>query len=846
MPVRRSLRGPLAAAALVIAGLSCSSPGEPVDFTMLQISVATVTFDAIGATQATSSIVRDQRDRVVPDVRGIVWTTTNAAVATVSAEGLITARGNGTATITATLDDLAASANVTVTQVPVEPVIVSGNFQSGTHSTALAQPVQVRVVDRLGTPISGQTVTFAVTVGGGSVGTPSIVSDAAGLASTTWTLGSNTSLSQRATASVVGSPVAALLSATALAGPATQMARAPGNTANGQIGTLAQPVLVRPAVEVLDALGNRVVGATVTFTVGSGGGSITGGTAITDNMGIATVGSWTLGASAGVNTLNAALGALTPVSFSASGVADRCSREGAQPITLGVIVNGTIDATDCAGNFTFEGTLLNYRYEYYRFDLTARTSLALEMSASFDTWLSLYDYNTQALIAENDDIVLGQITNSRIGITLDSGTYLLRARGFDDTQAGDFALLARTAAVGVPARASANSPSFMVAAPGATTAAAPSVLVVDELDNPVAGVSVTFSTVAGVGSVSGGTAVTNASGIATATSWTLAAGANVVAATVASSGSVVGNPVIFSAKGKASSAGFDVNLRFETVPTASQLTTFSNAAVRWETIITGDIPSQPVNAGTGQCSNSAPLTETVDDVVIVVRLEPIDGAGNVLGSAGPCFVRTSSSLPVLGTMRFDTADLANLEAGGGFGDVILHEMGHVLGVGTIWSARGFLQNPSPTTGTGLDTYFNGPGAIAAFNSLGGATYTGGAKVPVENTQGGAGTRNSHWREGVLDNELMTGFYDGGRVNPLSLITVQSMSDIGYTVNTAAADNFSFTASLRAEGDTEGDTGGRIYWLKDDVRQGPIVAIDRSGRPIGAGAPPPRKPRKPAR
>ena len=36
-------------------------------------------------------------------------------------------------------------------------------------------------------------------------------------------------------------------------------------------------------------------------------------------------------------------------------------------------------------------------------------------------------------------------------------------------------------------------------------------------------------------------------------------------------------------------------------------------------------------------------------------------------------------------MSFDTADLARMEADGSLTDVILHEMGHVLGFGTLWS-----------------------------------------------------------------------------------------------------------------------------------------------------------------
>ena len=53
----------------------------------------------------------------------------------------------------------------------------------------------------------------------------------------------------------------------------------------------------------LDSSGNPVSGLTVTFTVTSGGGSITGGTDVTGDDGIAEVGSWTLGSTPGANTL---------------------------------------------------------------------------------------------------------------------------------------------------------------------------------------------------------------------------------------------------------------------------------------------------------------------------------------------------------------------------------------------------------------------------------------------------------------------------------------------------------------------------------------------------------------
>ena len=78
---------------------------------------------------------------------------------------------------------------------------------------------------------------------------------------------------------------------------------------------------VAPAVVVRDAGGTPVAGASVTFAV-TGGGALTGAEATTGADGIATVGSWTLGGSAGTNTLKATVGAEgvsgNPVTFTAT------------------------------------------------------------------------------------------------------------------------------------------------------------------------------------------------------------------------------------------------------------------------------------------------------------------------------------------------------------------------------------------------------------------------------------------------------------------------------------------------------------------------------------------------
>ena len=107
----------------------------------------------------------------------------------------------------------------------------------------------------------------------------------------------------------------------------------------------------------------------------------------------------------------------------------------------------------------------------------------------------------------------------------------------------------------------------------------------------------------------------------------------------------------------------------------------------------------------------------------------------------------------------------------------LHEIGHVLGFGTLWERFGHLQDPSAGAVRPPDTHFSGELAIAAFNRSGGASYRA-AKVPVENNPARyRGAEDLHWRESVFGDELMTGAVRGvrGTFEPLSSVTVASVT-----------------------------------------------------------------------
>ena len=113
----------------------------------------------------------------------------------------------------------------------------------------------------------------------------------------------------------------------------------------------------------------------------------------------------------------------------------------------------------------------------------------------------------------------------------------------------------------------------------------PAVRVSDSFGNSVAGVDVSFSVVAGGGSIAGASQTTGGDGRATVGSWTLGSGTgeNLLAANSAGLASLV-----FTATGQLPS--YDIDLSYVgTPPSSSQQSAFSQAASRWESVITSEL-----------------------------------------------------------------------------------------------------------------------------------------------------------------------------------------------------------------------------------------------------------------
>ena len=106
------------------------------------------------------------------------------------AEAELLPRAAGTYTITARVVGVqSVTFTITVGDLADDIEIVSGNNQRGDTGTQLTNPLVVEVLDDDDDPVSGVTVTFSVTAGGGSLSDTSVDTNNRGRAQTTLTLG---------------------------------------------------------------------------------------------------------------------------------------------------------------------------------------------------------------------------------------------------------------------------------------------------------------------------------------------------------------------------------------------------------------------------------------------------------------------------------------------------------------------------------------------------------------------------------------------------------------------------------------------------------------------------------
>ena len=585
----------------------------------------------VGRTLRVRAVPLDETGALLTN-RTVSWQSSNASVATVDEDGLVTAVSAGTADIVATAASLQARAAVTVRIPPILTLSDDAVAFTTTAGGADPDPDSVQVTNTGEIELVGLAIDSVVYTAGTGWLAPELGSAMAPatlrlqvMATGLTTAGTYTAVVWLSGVDADNSPAAVQVTLDVTAGAPATLAISAGD---GQSAAAGSSVPVAPAVLVTDAFDNPVAGVEVAFAVGDGGGSLTGAVATSDASGVATVGSWTLGTTAGENTLTASVGALDAVEFSATGVPGAATRlevndgDGQSAVAgAAVAVAPSVVALDDFDNgvpgvsVTFEVTQgdgsVGSATQTTDSDGVARVgSWTLGTSAGANTLRALASsipdsvfisatglsgtavaIQLEAGDAQTDTVaatlaapyqvkVVDVNGNGVAGIPVSwavtggggsvGGASMTDADGIASTTrvlgttagnqsatgavgglTGSPVAFTATALPGAPAVVEEVVGDGQTATVATQVSVAPSVRVEDQFDNPIAGHSVTFAVTGGGGSVMPASAVqTGADGIAAVTSWTLGTtagiGNNTLQATATGAG-LTGNPASFTA-----------------------------------------------------------------------------------------------------------------------------------------------------------------------------------------------------------------------------------------------------------------------------------------------------------
>ncbi len=498
--------------------------------------------------------------------------------------------------------------------------VITQPSASAASGIAFAEQPQVQVQDLAGNPVpTPATINALILTGGGTLlGTTSASTGGTATASF-----SNLGISGLAGTRTILFTTSGLASDTSAAVQlgAGNPAQVTAVSATAQNGTVRRPVGAPPAVLVEDAAGNPVDGATVTFAITGGGGTLNGAAQTTGAAGIASVTGWTLGPAVGTNTVTATVtgSGITgnPVSFTAAagpGAAAELTLSGGnnQSAAVGTAVPTapSVLVTDAFGN-PVPGVAVTFAVTTGGGSITGGAAVSgANGVATLGSWTLGSVAGVNTLTASS-----AGLTGSPVGFTA-------------------------TATAGAAATITKNGGDNQTRTVGGAVAVRPSVLVEDASGNPVAGVTVTFAVASGGGSLTGGSVVTNASGVATVGSWTIGttAGSNTLTATAAG---LAGSPLTFTATGTAgaanaaaSSATVPGGVQGQTTTITIQLRDqFGNAVTvggaNVVASVTGANPGAAVVAdlGTGiYLASYLPQNAGTDQISITLNGTPIGGS----------------------------------------------------------------------------------------------------------------------------------------------------------------------------------------------------------------------------
>jgi alpha-tubulin suppressor-like RCC1 family protein len=635
----------------------------------------------------------------------IIWNSLDPSIATITSAAAgngLAQNQRGTARIIAQLLTGPADTVQLFVLLPATQIIAqSGNAQTGVAGTQLAQPLVVKVAATDGVGVAGVTVNFAVATGGGSVANTSVVSDANGLAQTTFRLGTGTG-AQSVTASagsLTNSPLT--FTATAQAAAATKLV-VTTQPVNGVAGIALTPV-VFTAEDNNGNIATTFTGPVVVAFGANGAGATLGGTTTVNAVaGVATFSTLTVNKNGSGYNLVASSTGLTSATTNAFDIVVGAPNKlvfTVQP--AGAIANVAmtpaivVNAQDSQGNPTPA--------------FTGAVALGFATNPTGATLGGTLTVNA----------VAGAATFAGISVSTSGSGYALSASATGLTSATSATFITGGGVATTIAVASGAGQT----GPASTALALPVVIqVTDAGANPVAGTTVNFAVLTGGGSVAPPSGVTNAAG-QVQTTWTL--GALIGAQTVrAASAGLAGSPLTISATATVSTAnktwtGATNNLWATT-------TNWSPAGVPATTDsvfipVTANNPQLATNATVEDLYIASGATLTLGSDVTLVDNGTLDATGGILGTGN---VMLGGAVPrnIKGSVTAGSVSLVGAYTQNGsfivVGNLVNNSGGSLIMNGNTTSVTGNFS----TAGTGTLTMNN---AADALTVTGNVTFGGG-------------------------------------------------------------------------------------------------------------------------
>ena len=244
---------------------------------------------------------------------------------------------------------------------------------------------------------------------------------------------------------------------------------------------------------------------------------------------------------------------------------------------------------------------------------------------------------------------------------------------------------------------------------------------------------------------------------------------------------------------------------------ASQVQVIQAGADRWRRAILSAVPPYVIGG------------VAIEGMVITAGASPL-AAGVEGKTTGPDYRPMNLGwFPVTAAITFNATTLGQLEASGMLRYVAEHEIAHALGFGSaLWTWKNLITQDA------VGPLFNGADAMVEFGRLRGQ---GATAVPVEN-QGGAGVANIHWRDSIFGDELVSSYEPN---TALSRVTLASLSDLGYVIDSSAGDAYALPRSnelalrLAAPSNLGPRHSHDTHWLRTPGRVLPEQPIEEGPR-----------------